>query len=465
MRFTEWVNPETDDLEWLIRKDGCMHCADPGCLKACPAPGAIVQYSNGIVDFIHENCIGCGYCVKGCPFNIPRISQRDHKAYKCTLCSDRVAVGQGPACVKACPTQAIVFGTKEDMKKHAAERIADLKSRGYPECRPLRSAKASAEPMSCMCCTMPTSRRSTAACQTIRRSAHHRGLERRDQICRPRRHRFCGGLRLHPRFGEGAQPRLRSRRERGRSGCRGADAMRRQHERPGNSLQAMPFTGATRSSWTADTRVRGSTTGSRRRALFSSRCPAWRCSTRNCSFSRCLFGGGQTTRMIHPWIGVVLFFSFLGLFLRFWKLNLWKSEDGTWPRASVHVLAGNEERLPESGKYNAGQKFVFWAMSMLILILISSGIVIWDQYLRSYLNRAKARRTSHPCDRRGSRNFGVDHPCLCRDLGARHDPGHDLGLGHWRLGVAASSQMVARSRRKIHRRKTKQDTRRIRGYI
>lgn len=131
MRFSEWVNPETNNLEWLIRKDGCMHCFDPGCLKACPAPGAIVQYTNGIVDFIHENCIGCGYCVKGCPFNIPRISRADHRAYKCTLCSDRVAVGQGPACAKACPTQCIVFGTKEDMKKHAEERIADLKSRGF----------------------------------------------------------------------------------------------------------------------------------------------------------------------------------------------------------------------------------------------------------------------------------------------------------------------------------------------
>ena len=131
MRFTEWVNPETQNLEWLIRKDGCMHCEDPGCLKACPAPGAIVQYSNGIVDFVHENCIGCGYCVKGCPFNIPRISKVDSKAYKCTLCSDRVAVGQGPACAKACPTHAIVFGTKDEMKKHAEGRIADLKSRGY----------------------------------------------------------------------------------------------------------------------------------------------------------------------------------------------------------------------------------------------------------------------------------------------------------------------------------------------
>ena len=131
MRFSEWINPETSNLEWLIRKDGCMHCEDPGCLKACPAPGAIVQYSNGIVDFVHENCIGCGYCIKGCPFNIPRISKVDHKAYKCTLCSDRVAVGQGPACAKACPTHAIVFGTKDEMKAHAEKRIEDLKSRGF----------------------------------------------------------------------------------------------------------------------------------------------------------------------------------------------------------------------------------------------------------------------------------------------------------------------------------------------
>jgi len=131
MRFAEYSNPETKNLEWLIRKDGCMHCADPGCLKACPAPGAIVQYSNGIVDFVKENCIGCGYCVKGCPFNIPRISQVEHKAYKCTLCVDRVAVGQGPACAKACPTRAITFGTKEQMLKDAAVRLTDLKSRGY----------------------------------------------------------------------------------------------------------------------------------------------------------------------------------------------------------------------------------------------------------------------------------------------------------------------------------------------
>jgi formate dehydrogenase iron-sulfur subunit len=129
MRFSEVET--AGKLEWLIRKDGCMHCADPGCLKSCPSPGAIIQYKNGIVDFNEEFCIGCGYCVTGCPFNIPRISKEDGKAYKCSLCSDRVAVGQEPACVKTCPTGAISFGSKEDMTELAARRVEDLKSRGY----------------------------------------------------------------------------------------------------------------------------------------------------------------------------------------------------------------------------------------------------------------------------------------------------------------------------------------------
>jgi formate dehydrogenase subunit gamma len=101
-------------------------------------------------------------------------------------------------------------------------------------------------------------------------------------------------------------------------------------------------------------------------------------------FLTALFGGGQATRAIHPWIGVVLFFSFIGLFLRFWKANLWKAEDGTWLARLRDVLSGHEERVPEVGKYNAGQKVVFWAMSVLILVLIASGMVSWDQYFSQY---------------------------------------------------------------------------------
>jgi formate dehydrogenase subunit gamma len=97
-----------------------------------------------------------------------------------------------------------------------------------------------------------------------------------------------------------------------------------------------------------------------------------------------LFGGGQWTRAIHPWIGVLLFFSFAGLFIRFWRANLWRSEDGTWLARLRDVLAGNDDKLPEVGKYNAGQKAVFWGMSLLIIVLITSGFVIWDQYFSEY---------------------------------------------------------------------------------
>jgi formate dehydrogenase beta subunit len=118
-------------LHWLMRKDQCMHCADPGCLKACPAPGAIVQYQNGIVDFQQENCIGCGYCISGCPFNVPKLSSQTKKVYKCTLCVDRVSVGLEPACIKACPTSCLQFGTKENLLLKAQKRVDQLKAAGF----------------------------------------------------------------------------------------------------------------------------------------------------------------------------------------------------------------------------------------------------------------------------------------------------------------------------------------------
>jgi formate dehydrogenase iron-sulfur subunit len=132
MRFYEEELPGKG-FNWLIVKDGCLHCEDPGCLRACPAPGAIVKYANGIVDFQQDQCIGCGYCQTGCPFDVPRFSKTDNKAYKCTLCSDRVAVGLEPACVKTCPTQALSFGSKEAMLDLAGERLRELKERGFEQ--------------------------------------------------------------------------------------------------------------------------------------------------------------------------------------------------------------------------------------------------------------------------------------------------------------------------------------------
>jgi formate dehydrogenase subunit gamma len=97
-----------------------------------------------------------------------------------------------------------------------------------------------------------------------------------------------------------------------------------------------------------------------------------------------LFGGGQATRAIHPWIGVVLLLSFSGLFIRFFSLNLWKPEDTVWMKNLGKVMNNEEEGLPELGKYNAGQKLVFWGQSILILLLFCSGLVLWDVYFEDY---------------------------------------------------------------------------------
>ena len=97
-----------------------------------------------------------------------------------------------------------------------------------------------------------------------------------------------------------------------------------------------------------------------------------------------LFGGGQMTRAIHPWIGVVLLVSFFILFCRFFTLNLWKREDTVWMKNLGKVINNQDEGLPELGKYNAGQKLVFWGQSILILLLFVSGIVLWDVYFEDY---------------------------------------------------------------------------------
>ncbi len=130
MRFNE-VDLDNGDLAWLIRKDSCLHCDEPGCLLACPAPGAVIQYENGIVDFDQTKCIGCQYCVTGCPFDIPRFDSHTKKVYKCTMCVDRVGAGMEPACVHSCPTGAIRFGSRQEMVAYGESKVDKLKDRGF----------------------------------------------------------------------------------------------------------------------------------------------------------------------------------------------------------------------------------------------------------------------------------------------------------------------------------------------
>jgi formate dehydrogenase subunit gamma len=100
-----------------------------------------------------------------------------------------------------------------------------------------------------------------------------------------------------------------------------------------------------------------------------------------------LFGGGQNARWIHPWIGCVLVVSFLGLFVRFFWQNLPEFTDFVWLARIRHVLRANDEDyLPEIGKYNAGQKFVFWAQAVLVATLFVTGVGLWEQGLGYFEN-------------------------------------------------------------------------------
>lgn len=108
---------------WRFFNERCMHCGDAGCMKVCPSPGALYRTKDGSVVFNKEKCISCKYCVSACPFNIPRYGA-DDKVAKCHLCTDRVAGGMLPACAKACPTQALQFGNRNDLiaKAKAAKK-------------------------------------------------------------------------------------------------------------------------------------------------------------------------------------------------------------------------------------------------------------------------------------------------------------------------------------------------------
>lgn len=97
-----------------------------------------------------------------------------------------------------------------------------------------------------------------------------------------------------------------------------------------------------------------------------------------------LFGGGQWTRILHPFIGVVMFVSFMVLALRFWHHNYLDSADVQWLKQMDDVLNNREDKLPEIGRYNAGQKLLFFVMVVCLVLLLLSGIVIWRRYFSFY---------------------------------------------------------------------------------
>jgi formate dehydrogenase subunit gamma len=93
-----------------------------------------------------------------------------------------------------------------------------------------------------------------------------------------------------------------------------------------------------------------------------------------------LFGGGQWARAAHPWFGVLLVISWIGMIIQFWRSNLPNRDDVEWSKAIVHVATNDDEHVPPIGRNNAGQKAVFWAMTFLIPVLLFTGLLIWEVY-------------------------------------------------------------------------------------
>ena len=125
IRFTEVSNKE-GAMKWLFRRDACLHCTDPGCQRACPVPGCITKTPEGAVFINQELCIGCKMCVNACPFEVPRINAETNRAYKCTLCRDRISRDLIPACAKACAMGTLTFGNKDVMIRRAYARAKVL---------------------------------------------------------------------------------------------------------------------------------------------------------------------------------------------------------------------------------------------------------------------------------------------------------------------------------------------------
>ena len=123
------------DFRWLMSSDVCKHCTHAACLDVCPT-GSLFRSEFGTVVVQDDICNGCGYCVPACPYGVierrkgPEGAKNVGIAQKCTLCYDRLDVGQTPACAQACPTQSIQFGDVEELRERANARVEKLHEAG-----------------------------------------------------------------------------------------------------------------------------------------------------------------------------------------------------------------------------------------------------------------------------------------------------------------------------------------------
>jgi formate dehydrogenase iron-sulfur subunit len=119
---------------WLMASDVCKHCTHAACLDVCPT-GALVRTEFGTVVVQPDVCNGCAYCVSACPFGVIDRREDDGRAWKCTMCYDRLRGGLEPACATACPTDSIQFGPLDELREIAQIRLEELHAGGHTEAR------------------------------------------------------------------------------------------------------------------------------------------------------------------------------------------------------------------------------------------------------------------------------------------------------------------------------------------
>jgi formate dehydrogenase iron-sulfur subunit len=125
---------QAEGVRWLMASDVCKHCTEAACLDVCPT-GSLFRTEFGTVVVQEDICNGCGYCVSACPYGVIDQRHGDGRVWKCTLCYDRISVGQEPACAKACPTDSIQFGPLDELRERADRRLAQLQDAGVTDAR------------------------------------------------------------------------------------------------------------------------------------------------------------------------------------------------------------------------------------------------------------------------------------------------------------------------------------------